>query len=700
MSNSNKLDIISGQKAISFFRNQETGPTLVITGPSGSSKSTILTEVLPRSSNKLLSRNIGVKQTSLVDTKLMLNERLPKDLVCIRCKKKQLDFVLLKSEFIDAITEYIYKHRDELEDFDLDIAVVEKILNPVNRAYHLFEYVKEKQSNQYQKLVCPSIKDLHRLLTNLCNVLINIPIELDEAINNLVKESKTITPKPKKQDLYKQEISRRLSTNESQTSVGEIYDWFEQLYEYILGEISMHFSDRENLILYSNIKEDCVENLIGKIYDKNSPFSLVFEEVAYAVCPSEEFIATYKSYYSPSDYPGKILKLNLLDTPGLTQTSDEKEDISSSLDKILTKQFDAVLFLCSTDEKPTVYDNCIDLMLSKKILLLNKPLVIVRTKADITLREKMISYLRLEEGTSALENTHINTYAQRAYDELVAELDLEGETLAKEDIINGSDKLIDFISLAPDLMNKMNDTLKQPLRSNKIYHILINLSLSVHKCFMPDQNGRLWIQSVNSDEPALQCTLDGYLDEFLDSFADFMVNMNAKHSNQYLKWVNSRYPFHGRSVTTFIWKHRLGIGHETNANVYENFKVYIRNMINRWMQEFFKDWDVNFEIDFRNLVVTNDSGVQAVNEGPTELTKLFKLHKLTILNSISKLLSYDELEKEFTECYKYNSWDNGFRKNMNLFSKKFSDKVYWKNGLKKHLKLELDILLEKMYFSD
>src|SRR4051794_10248582 len=54
------------------FRMQDAAPTIVITGPSGSGKSYTLTVALPESSNRLLARNVGMKQTTLINTKIML----------------------------------------------------------------------------------------------------------------------------------------------------------------------------------------------------------------------------------------------------------------------------------------------------------------------------------------------------------------------------------------------------------------------------------------------------------------------------------------------------------------------------------------------------------------------------------------------------------------------------------------------------
>ena len=58
----------------SFFKKQESAPTVEMFGPTKSTKSTIITELLEAASNKLLGYNVGdVAQTTLVRLVLMLN---------------------------------------------------------------------------------------------------------------------------------------------------------------------------------------------------------------------------------------------------------------------------------------------------------------------------------------------------------------------------------------------------------------------------------------------------------------------------------------------------------------------------------------------------------------------------------------------------------------------------------------------------
>lgn len=129
----------------SFFAKQASAPTIEMFGPTKSTKSTTITELLESASNMLLGYNVGdVVQTTLVRLVLMLNSRMNGEDVIIRClphKDKETMFLTMLLEIKKELTRAIYEARDDLESFQIDKKVICNILNPVNRSYHCYEYV-------------------------------------------------------------------------------------------------------------------------------------------------------------------------------------------------------------------------------------------------------------------------------------------------------------------------------------------------------------------------------------------------------------------------------------------------------------------------------------------------------------------------------------------------------------------------------
>ena len=98
-----------------------------------------------------------------------------------------------------------------------------------------------------------------------------------------------------------------------------------------------------------------IGKIVRAVYDENSAYSLVFEEVNYVTAPSSSFTDAYNAYMKNRNlgHLGRRLKINIIDTMGITQVSTEKDDISNEMDKVFQRPTDAYLFLCATNETPS-----------------------------------------------------------------------------------------------------------------------------------------------------------------------------------------------------------------------------------------------------------------------------------------------------------------------------------------------------------
>ncbi|CAM3804544.1 hypothetical protein ABER99_21400 [Paenibacillus glucanolyticus] len=680
-----------------FFRNQDAAPTIVATGPSGSGKSSTLTAVLPNSSNRLLARNVGIKQTSLINTKLMLNGKLMQDKVLIRIKTKPFDPLPIKAELTETLIEFIYSYRDDLEDTEVDETVLRNILDPKNRAYHYYSYVQMKNTD-----IVTGFPTLNSLREKLQNLYLMVTDGLREEVREREKEGKSLHPKPKKRDFYDKVINERLDIR-CEAGIKLLYQWFEQLYASIKTDIleicNQQLLDEDHIVLDSFVNADQVENLIKQTYDPSSPYSLVVEELAYAVAPSDDFHEAFKRVYPESKYPGKLLKINILDTPGLTQIGEEKDDIENALNHVLTQRFDAFLFLCGADERPTIYDICKELLASNKKTLENMPKKILRTRSDLVLYEKMKKDRMIAIGdTNFMKGESTDSYAQAAYQAYLDELKREEDELSQE---LGSSDLIDFVSLDLHTLNSLTDFFAEKnMGKERLFETLLSLSREVYDAYMPPLAGRMWLQGTNPLHPAMESNMDGYMVHVLDEFSKHMVDLNEKEGlTQYLKYADPNKVYHGRSVQTFLFKHRIGVGHVTQANVYADFRLHIRNMLQKWIIAFFQDWSMHFDISFENLKQT-ETGKKAINEAPERLVEIYIQQKSQIISRIAIALSYDAFRTEMESKYYFNSWDKGFHENIQLFHSKFSNREYWRVEMRKYLKKELDNLLDRMYYYD
>ena len=183
----------------SFFTKQESAPTVEMLGPTKSTKSTIITELLEAASNKLLGYNVGdVAQTTLVRLVLMLNSRMNSGDVIIRClpyKDRESMFLVMLLEIKKELKRAIYEERDDLESFQIDKKVIRNILNPTSRSYHCYEYVSADEAI-YERFMC--------LMEKIVLHIINEPELLSDEADIEYKNRRKTNKELKKSEIYEE----------------------------------------------------------------------------------------------------------------------------------------------------------------------------------------------------------------------------------------------------------------------------------------------------------------------------------------------------------------------------------------------------------------------------------------------------------------------------------------------------------------
>ncbi len=683
------IDLLENEKNVdAFMRQQESAGAITLMGPTSSAKSTLITELLPPESNKLLSHNIGdTAQTTLIPTMLMLNNRFSKTEVLVKCiarKSKELYPEFLES-LKTTLTDVIYEERDDLDDFSIAIEHIEKILNPTNRAFHVYKFAEENGL----------INNLNDILNTACNIIIKSPDLIVSAANIRYKQMQTMSKKKpgrvlKKKESYEELIDERLSNDAK--SMKSLEEWFVKLEKYIKKSLNNIWTYSEELVVLSDLQETVcnVSELIEKIYKADSPYSLIFEEVRYATCPSNGFEMAFNNRNAH-----RTVKLNILDTVGITQTSQDRNDISENMDAILNRKSDAILFLCSADEQPVVYETCIELLKEKKKAISNKPVVVCRTKADIVILNKIRNLWRLEHGTNLTpQESGYGEYVKTAHNSFVEEY----ITIPKfgEDSLGNGTSEIEYLSLTPDSTDNMKQYLNGELEPSKLFDILMKTSIRIDAIYA---NGkyRPWLSSTKLSAYPLNVKFTG--SQLLHTIATALVTKDSQNGNQYKKYItDTDVVYHGRSVNCFRRKLSYGEGHETNAFYYGNFSLYITNMVSRWLREVVPEKELinNFKIDRRYLYSVNDT--QGIAD--EQFIRLLHRNWNTIIWQIAKDLSYTSLSDDFEQCFYGFSWSAAFRKSLSVISDKFSDVKYWEKQLDELLKQKADELLQKMYIFD
>ncbi len=663
-----------------FIRRQRSADTIVLMGPTSSAKSTVITELLPPVSNKLLGKNVGVTaQTTLLSTRLMLNARLTEDEVLVQCIPRRssayMDFI---GQAKATISDALYDQREEIESFEVNDKIIESILDPTDRRYHAYQFAFQHGLTS----------GLIVILGQLCQRIINDPEPLTKEADKRYKQIRIKDQHIKKREVYEQIVDERFFTECEDEE--KIRAWYTQLKKTVEDELESLWTFPEIKTLLGSPDGDEIPVLIEKLYSKDSACSLVFEEVLYATSPAQLVREEYQRL-DPT-YSERTVKFNVLDTVGLTQSTQFRDDISDNMDVILSKDSNALLFLCASDEQPSVYETCLELLKDKEKKLAQKPVTICRTKADIAIRNIMIDKWRQDHGTNTIADEQYPKYIKTAYQSYC------DEYLSPDNAKAGGIKncKIELLSLASDISSKMNPFLNNALDNKRIIHILFDLSARVEKSY---EGGRLWLQSKDLIHYPLKVSC--LLEQLAKTIGLAMTAQNNDNHKQYTQYIDAVGTFHGRSANCFRRKLQYGEGHETHATMFLDFRLYIPNIVARWLREALPKDDIirDIYIDFNNLQDSKQTEkVRA--DFPQRLRDYLDNDWEHIIRIMAKNLSYDCFKDDFEKAFVGRSWDEGFRKSLMVIREKYSSNDYWEKNIPELIEKIANMYLRKMYIFD
>lgn len=657
-------------------------PTICLAGPSGNGKSTAMSFLLPEDSNKHFSKNIGdSSQTSLIRTKVYINDSVKKGYVYVKGIKRT-DNEDYKFQVQLVITKRLYDSRDELEEFTFTEEDLQDIFNPKDKSYHIANYIKDKQVD---------VSELVEILNDLCNNIINGDISLVKEAKDLLKKLKVEKKSIKLIDCFERVVEQRF--NKQDNMLSKIDNWFKELESIINEDFKEDWTIQKENIWYGLESSEELGMLMNKIYNSNSPFSLVFSELQYVVAPTDEMQNIYHEVYKKK-FPNKPLRVCILDTPGVTQTGGTQKIIQNEIEKILSLKMDALLFLCASDEKDTIYQYCMQALIDNRRNISSIPVTICRTKLDIIIRNKLVNINREKTGKNVIDDENFKDFLTEAYKQFVTEFIENNNIINLGDNTDNNNKPIECVSLAPDMTQRYKAVLPKEFSERHIIEIILELSLAVDKKY--SENGFVKIESRDRNKSAISIRCNK---KEIDVLVKKIIYNNIKHHMaQYTKYISNnsmQYCFATRSINTFRNKHKLGYGHETHAQVYDNFKLYIIAMLQRWINEFFNDLtdeDISnfYLIDFTNMICKDEDDRKLAEGNMCKASRItFTKDKNMVVNSIARQIGYDGICDELDKCYYGNSPQKGFENILRLFFMKFNDSNYLSDVIEKAISAEI-----------
>ncbi|MDH6671241.1 GTP-binding protein EngB required for normal cell division [Paenibacillus sp. LBL] len=562
-------------------------PSAAVFGPSGSGKSALTNALMNAIMAKLTLMGVGEKnQTTLISTNYVLDSRVSSDkqfalkLVIKPFEAKQV-LIVLREKLFDTFSIYGNDADDTVEAMDDEW--FQSVLEPKDASYHLGSLQAELNLEILRQAVLQIIKNIE---------------EVDgKSFAEIVKErKKDPSAQGRKIKDVRADLFEDLWDNQDKGTRELLDQWLEKVGQLLVFKLTELFHCSETmskdvlLIDNADLDDESNKNVLSKLYDPLSPFSLIVKEMTIACRPREELVRLY-----PEDRPFRFC---IRDTVGLTQTGTDDESIRSALEIGLNYRADSLLILFSLEERNDVLMSSCNLIAEKmeKNGKLQMPVHVLFTKADKLIETKIDLNKEGLKLTQKDYNKQIFS-AIKEVDDLVRNISGNiPECTSKWISLRYRDEDLDPIQIA---LRDNNDA-KKLFQPEGMYQFINELVNDIQTNILPaGMDSPLFITTKNPNKPAISIqvgndNLKSILDRIQYQLTEDTVNVNG-----YL--ITTKFRLSGHSVVTYWRKLQKGIGHTTNAKVYGNFSINMKGLLRKVLRECIGSIDVLYQ---KNEVAT------------------------------------------------------------------------------------------------
>lgn len=560
----------------------KSAQTIVVIGPTSSGKSTFIYALVNHRIIGFILVGIGDKcQTTIIPCNFLFDERIEKDehfSMCIRMK--QFSSKAIHLEILEMLAKQFVANGMCAEDTldAIDEEVFQSVMEPEDAAYHLGKISNKISIEVFKKVVSKALT------------------EIEEASPSFAENVKA-----KKKELEKQKV--RMSTIRkmvfedmwnglSADVLQDYYNWLES--------IGVEITDMLNILIgtgngigkineYSVVKDDIFSyggTILQTLFDPFQPFSLVVEDIVLACRPRAELIEK-----ADENVP---LRFCLRDTMGLNQIDMDNNSIKDALDIALNCSPDSILLLMNLEERDNVIADCCTVIGEKigKAKKLDVPVNVIFTKAD-----RIIGNIinKADKATVELTQMDYNRNIQSAIDSMEQSIERYKTKLSQKSStwlsIRYLEESIDPIQIA--LKHLQSDKLVK-FKPEGLYQKINAVIRDTQRRILPEgMKIPLFVTAEDPEKPAISIKIDCSAMTNIFKQIQYKLTEDKAIVNGYL--ITSNYTINGRSVVTYYSKLRQGQGHTTRANVYGNFSINMKAMLNKVLCSIIPDFATLYE---------------------------------------------------------------------------------------------------------
>ena len=551
-------------------RSYSNGVTrIAATGGSGAGKTTSAANLMDGFSRQFIYSNIGAVQSSklrLVVIPVYLNGNSKNTCSFDICFMENPNMDLIMKEVRCSIVNKLtsaYRSFDESDDVE---DIVDKILQPENRAYDIFEYCsKEKKNN------------LIALVKDICIQLLDGNEEyscLFDKISELKKDAKIRGEKFNQRECAKKELDARISLYSLESIEAVILDIILGIKRKIEDKMSLFQKQGLDVEMNNNTFSIYIDEPTGELANKMFEFifqkdgkDMVVSHLVYIVPISDDAVEVFypESKVRPLTEKESMPCFKLYDLKGLEAGADS---IDETIIKLRESMPDAIL----------VYQRTTDIsdFFMKYINAIHYEFKKVSLHAILSHSDEAVkSYLRTSlQSFGAVRKDDVGyaefykTKVNEAYNRLVQENSIY------EHKINEGDREGNVIYCSLVDESKEIDSI---LGNNALYCPQKIVQLISNIC---NSNKSLWqkIQVPESQREQIENISFSFDEKKLQDFADKFVNLHKANAN---KQYYSQARLNPYWNTIYKWRatHRVGSGWTSSAKVYDNISIHISNVI-------------------------------------------------------------------------------------------------------------------------
>lgn len=574
------------------LKRSKSSPTIVVIGPSTSGKSTLVYSLVNHRIIGFIRVGIGDKsQTTIIPCNFVFDERIEKDEhFAMRIRIKDFSAKDVHIEILEQLAKLFTSNGMSAEDTldSIDVAWFQNILEPEDAAYHLGKIKKKISVEEFKESIATALDKIE-----------NAEPSFSERVK--VKKKELAQQKVKTSEIRKMVFEDIWGTIDMDLLAG-YFEWLNSIGEQITNDLNLLLGAGNvlgNICGYS-VKEDDVFTYGGVIlqtlFDPFEPFSLIVEDITLACRPRTELIIR-----SDENIP---LRFCLRDTMGLTQIGMDSNSIKDALDIALNCSPDSILLLMNLEERDDVIADSCNAIAEKlsKATKLDVPVNVIFTKADIIIGN-LIN--KADKDTVVLKQIDYDSNILTAVDTMEKLLKGYLTKLPQNNVtwlsLRYLEESIDPIQLA--LKNQGSDKLVR-FTPEGLYQNIDEIIRETQRRILPKGiTTPLVITAIDADAPAIEMKIAGELiSNIFKSIQDTLTEDKAT-VNGYT--ITTKYTLSGRSVVAYYNKLQRGQGHTTRANVYGNFSINMKAMLNNILCNEIPDFLTLYESQVIGTVVDN-----------------------------------------------------------------------------------------------